>query len=64
MFHNVLFYAFWPNFESNLGCFSALFLVRFSGVFRGHFSLEKYLFKAYLQSCALFYFLLVLPSFS
>ena len=36
MFLNVLFYAFSPDFESNLGCFSALFLVRFRGVFRGH----------------------------
>ena len=40
MFLNVLLYALWPKFQvefSFLGCFSALFLVRFRGVFRGHF---------------------------
>ena len=60
MFLNVLFYAFWPNFESNLLCFSVLFLVRFRGAFRGHFYWKKRLFK---QSYALCYFLLILPSF-
>ena len=41
MFLNVSFYAFKPNFESNLGCFSALFLVRFRGAFRGHVFIRK-----------------------
>ena len=64
MFLNVLFYVFLPNLELNLGCFSALLLVRFRRVYRGHFLLEKRLFKAYLHSsCAICYFLLILPSF-
>ena len=37
-----------------LGCLSALFLVRFREVFRGHFLLGKGLFKAYLHSLVLF----------
>ena len=58
------FMNFDPISSRIYGVFSALFLVGFGGVFRGHFLLVKLLFKAYLHSLVLFAtFLLILLSF-
>ena len=54
MFLNVLFYAFWPNFESNFGVLFSSIFGQVQGSFWRSFLLEKRLFNAYLHSLVLF----------